>query len=155
MGWTSRDYPVAEIALSLEYGGVLASGHERKIVGDIIAIRKPSAGIGMAEMKRFLWLRVEGLEENEFGTLTMLESEEGGPGEDLTSYDKRRYCIPLERLKALYPDFDINRALDSDDIYQPFLPVDEDGPALYLTSSVVAPLSVEGLVFDKRTRTYL
>lgn len=147
MGETNAVYPVCELALSLESCTPLAGGHERKLAGDIIACRVPGSGIGTAEAHSYLWLRVEGLEENVCARLTD-RVEEGG-----AAFDKRRYCIPLERLQAVVPTFDIARALDPLDLYQPFLVVDEDGPYTFLT--MTPPLAAEGLIFDKVTGAYL
>lgn len=142
MGYTNPRYPVFEIALSCEYGGTHTGGlMERKVHGDIIAMRPPSTAVGSGEMSRFLWLRIEGLEENEMAKLAdlLVVNEQ--------IFDKRRYCIPLDRLKAVVPSFDIARAKDSADKYQPFLGVDEETPFRFVRDH--RPLNVHGLVYDK------
>jgi len=147
MGQTNRKYPIMEAAISLE-DAAPHSGGERKLAGDIIALRREGVGeIGKKERHGYLWLRLEGLEENDFTQLT--ESLEQG-GE---RFDKRRYCIPLNRLERVVPGFSISRAMDPADPYQPFMPVDEDVPHSYLDRGPI--LSVEGLVFDKVTGRYL
>lgn len=147
MGQINQVYPVVEAALSLEDCRSLPSGHERKLTGDIVGIRPPDVGVGRKEMKRFLWLRVEGLEELEFqglaGPLAFSKTE---------VYDKCRYCVPLKRLKEVDPDFDIEKALDPDLTYQPYLLTDEE-TGLFLATAPV--FSVHGLIFDKLTGEYL
>lgn len=149
MGETNRQFPVAEVAISMmgfqQSGGI----KERIQVGDISGVRRPLGQIGWAEMRTYLWLHIEGLEENELFQLgdLMWVSEPGGE-----RYDKRRYSIPLERLQQLFPTFDVNRALDTADYYQPFMPFDEDNGFTLIAEK---PLSVHGLVFDKATMEFL
>ena len=143
------NYPVMEIAICLVDYAPLPSGHERALVGDIVAVRKPSVGIGVKEAKLYLWLRVEGVEDGEFPKLVNYIM-------DSTSdviYDKRRYCISLEKLKENYPYFDIDLALDQDTIYQPFLLLDDD--YTFILENDVQPFQVNGLIYDKITGDYL
>ena len=142
MGQTIKRYPIVEVALLCQNNAPLASGHERAICGDIVAVRPPNTGVGMLEMHRYLWLRLSGWEEGPFGTLTT-----GVPG-----YEKRRYQIPLTRLKAIMPAFDLDKAQSAGVVYQPFLNVDED-TGVFLGQS--KPLDVHGLVFDTATGRYL
>ena len=138
MGETNRQYPVFEAALSCEDCAPHTNGiHERKLAGDIIGIRRPALGIGSAERSRYIWLRLEGLEENEMWLLTELIPE----------FDKRRFAIPFTRLRQAYPDFDISRAMNRDEIYQPFLNVDHNPPYYFLNE--VPAFDVHGLVWDK------
>jgi hypothetical protein len=145
MGLTNHKYPTVEIAICLTDHA--DHDNERAKIGDIIAVRKPLGQIGTKEMSRFLWLQIEGLEENEFVRL-----RESVYGESSKLYDKRRYCIPLERLKKLFPSLDVNRCKDPDDKYQPFEPMEEDKG---YTLTFEPPLAVSGLVFDKETGEYL
>jgi len=149
MSFLNPNYPVMEIAISLISYEPLESGHERIIEGDIVAVRKPYIGIGNKEAIDFLWLRVEGLEESEFYVLTdIVESPSG------EKYDKRRYCIPLEKLEETDSEFDIDIALTPDTIYQPFLILDEDNYTFILEDGHL-PLQVSGLIYDKVTGEYL
>ena len=134
-----------EIAIALTSEKDLASGHERKQEGDIIAIRRVSKGIGTAEAKTHLWLRVEGLDKADLDRLTQQVDEDN-------DYGKRRYCIPLEQIKKQIPSFDIIKVLGRNEIYQPFLSIDEDN---FLFLIEVQPLQVQGLVFDKNKGTYI
>lgn len=141
MGQTDPKYPIFEVAISCEDCAPHVS--ERKLAGDIIAVRRPGMEIGSGEDKRFLWLRLEGLEENEMAQLVA----------SITGFDKRRYSIPLDRLKVLWPSFDMNRALDPNDSYQPFILIDGDGPHWFL--DITPAFSVHGLVYDKILGDYL
>lgn len=139
-----KKYPVKEIAiLTQNYNDHL---HERAKEGDIIAIRKPHNCIGTKEQTNYLWLRIEGLEELELELLNE-ENYEGN-----VRFEKRRYCIPLHRLKEVYPAFDITRARDMLDKYQPFMIIDEE-TGRYLTP--VKPFNIHGLIFDKTKGEYL
>lgn len=151
MSLLDPNYPVKEIAISLFSYAPLSSGHERVIEGDIVAVRDPDIGVGRKEVEEFLWLRVEGLEESEFDRLTDYV-------QDSTSdivYDKRRYCIPLERLIEADPEFDINLATDDDRIYQPFLLVDYDTDYSFVLEDGHLPFQVSGLIYDKTIGDYL
>lgn len=140
---TYRDYPVMEAAISLVDASPLASGAERVLLGDIVAIRHPRREIGTQERKRFLWLRLYGLDSNELDRLHDRMSLDVD-----VSYDKRRYAVRLDRL----PGLNMTRALDLNDTYQPFLPVDEDtGQVL----AEAAPFAVWGLVYDKAAGAFL
>lgn len=161
MGETNPTYPVREIALSLEDCAPHTDGtKERKLSGDIIVCRVPSQGIGREEAQRFLWLRLDGLEEGQFARLTDAVSDPSGPslsdlpdGTPIVVFDKRRYCIPLDRLAQASPGFDVAQALDSTARYQPFLNVDEESPYLFLVDA--RPMDAHGLVFDKTTGAFL
>ena len=138
-----------EVALSMEYGGVLASGHERKQIGDILTVRPVRGVVGDAERKRFLWLHVRSSNDSEFVHALQQPMFTGTiETEDRVQYEKRRYYIPLAKLKEAMPSFDVSRALDVTDPYQPFLGTDEDLPWRTLYQPVA--LGIEGLVYDKQ-----
>jgi len=151
MSFLNPNYPTMEVAISLVDYAPLASGHERVLAGDIIAVRKPDTGIGTKELEDFLWLRLEGLEEDEFSKLTDNIS-------DSTSniiYDKRRYCIPLERLLELDSTFDIDLTLQAGSKYQPYLFVDYELDYSFVLENPLQPFEVSGLVYDKVIGDYL
>ncbi len=157
MGETNPTYPVREIALAC-FSKPDLNGNERIQEGDIVAVRKPNISIGRKEANIYLWLRLEGLEENEMARLAdclyepnELNVESGVPTGN--RYDKRRYCIPFDRLKEVYPAFNMEKARDPDVVYQPFLGIDENDLFYFLTEE--PPFSVSGLVFDKQTGEYL
>lgn len=151
MGETNPNYPTMEIALSMENAPDNISGAERKKLGDIIAIRAPGNACGIQEAKRYLWLRIEGLEENEFAAFIQQVFEPTDPETGL-AFDKRRYCIPLGRLQTIYPALDQVRARDPDDFYQPFIMVDSEDFSFVAADP---PFQVSGLIFDKATGDYL
>lgn len=150
MGALNPNYPVMEIAISLVNYTPLESGHERLLVGDIVAVRKPDVGVGRKEVEEYLWLRVEGLEEGELQIL--VESITTSAGEQ---FDKRRYGIPLEKIKEIDPDFDVDLALEDDRIYQPFLVVDYDEGYYFILEDGQQPFQTSGLIFDKETQEYI
>jgi len=145
----NTNYPVMEIALSLVSYTPLESGHERVIEGDIVAVRNPGTGVGRKEVEEFLWLRIEGLEDSEFDRLTQTVETTAG------EFDKRRFCIPLEKLEELDPEFDIDLALEDDRIYQPFLLVDYETDYSFILEDGHLPFEVNGLIYDKVTGEYL
>lgn len=151
--FTPRSYPTVEIAIDVEN-----RPPEFKQEGDIATIRPPNIGIGLKEAKNRIWLLVDGLEQLEFSNFhySVLEPYDATgayhPHENYTRYDRRRYCVPLDRLQTVFPSLDLNRARDMNDAYQPFFTLDEDN-YLWLTDRI--PLSVEGLVFDKVIGDYL
>jgi len=153
-----RDFSPRDVCISIRAHQPLASGTERTMQGDIIAVRRPGIGLGMVTMSRFLYLLVEGLDAHEMWPLKMMNTEpldtvdSAVPNADMIIYEKRRYCIPLHRLKGVAPFLDLDRVRDHNDIYQPFLNVDEDN-GFYLTSR--RPLNIHGLVYDKALQRYL
>ncbi len=150
MGETNPNYPTMEIALAKINAPDLPD-HERMKKGDIIAIRKPGTFIGGKEGKTFLWLQIEGLEEIEFGNFCQQVFEPTDP-ETGVSFDKRRYCVPFGRLSVLYPAFNLTRASDPNDFYQPFLLIDSED---FEIVSADPAYDVSGLVFDKAIGDYL
>lgn len=160
MGYTNRIYPAAEVA-------IIAADrpdhdNERVKSGDIVNIRKPHYVIGTKEANEYLWLRITGLEENEYVQLISSGFDLDADHEfghqilgETKRYEKRRFMIPLERLKKYYPPFDISRALDPNDKYQPFLTIDFSESGYYYFLDSVKPLDVHGLVFDKLKGVFL
>lgn len=160
MGETYHKYPTMEVAILT----VNRPDHdnERACPGDIIVIRRPHHVIGTKEGTEYIWLRFDGLEANGFwdlkgGSGTYMDPQYDAPDAKSfeTRYDKRRYCIPLERLKKFIPSFDIARAQDPEDFYQPFITVDFADSGFYKYLCNEAPLTVDGLVFDKDIGDYL
>lgn len=162
---TFRSYQTWEVALFVVDNSPLASGHERVQEGDIAAIRLPLPHIGTKERFKFLWVRLSGEDDNIMSDLAQPNTE---PADTLNEngtfqrganvFEKRRFCIPFERLNDVSA-FDLARARDTADSYQPFQPIDEDmpidgGEGLRLGSSR-GPLDIRGLVFDKSTGMYL
>ena len=120
MGQTNPNYPVMQMIVSILNNRSLASGHERTQEGDIISVRKLGRpAMGFKEIHDYLWLYVQGLEENKWTALArelydpVSEEEEGVP----PHFDKRRFCVPLARLKRVVPSLDLARVRDRADIY--------------------------------------
>ena len=162
----SLTYPVQEIAIFLQSKATLASGAERAQEGDIIEVRDPSDGIGLAEAHRYLWLHVEGLETGEYSRLKQNLTEpltivrDDRVDQYPPVFDKRRYSIPLESLEIVAPFFDAARARDPADPYQPVLPIDLDDDDtrfqhVFFTGTARSPLRTEGLIFDKAFGVFL
>jgi hypothetical protein len=151
MGVTNPNYPTMEIALCMVNAPDNADGTERMKKGDIIAIRKPADFIGSQEGKIFLWLHIDGPEENEFAAFAQQVYEPTDP-ETGERFDKRRYEVPLGRLQVLYPAFNQSRATDPNDFYQPFLLIDSEDFEIVAADPAYV---VSGLVFDKAIGDYL
>jgi len=154
-----RRYTRMRTALNTPEFTPLASGHRRAVCGDIICCQPPNqidpvGSIGKAEAHTLLWLYLEGLEDQEMQLLASRDWEPYLTGDEPTiKFDKRRYCIPFRRLKKMYPAFDINRAKDPSDPYQPFVFIPDDPPYYFQSRPIV--FQVQGLVFDKATGRFL
>jgi len=148
-----RAYPIREVAISL-----FSKIPEHIQEGDVVAVRPAQVGIGMKEAGLWLWLLIDGLEESQYTPLTDPVYEPFDPTgiykprSAYPVFDKRRFCIPLARIKQLIPTFDLDRARDPNDPYQPFYAMDEDNN-LWLTDQT--PWQAEGLIFDKETGAYI
>lgn len=149
-----REYPIVEVAISLFTKGIGTA--ERAQEGDIIVIRRPVGAIGFAEAKLWLWFLVDGLEWDFLDVARDLkepfdpDDDYGGPG--FTTFDMRRYSIPLHRLQAQFAGLNLARLRDPADAYQPFYAWDEE-TTFQLTAR--KPLQIEGLIFDKVIGDYL
>lgn len=141
-------YPIVEMALCVTDAQDLNTG-ERIKRWDIVGVRMPTSGVGRKERKNYLWIRVEGLSKVTFRALEQVNFDSTAG----VWYDQRRYCIPFHRIKAQFPAFDLTLAVDSSQVYQPFLPVDSDGPWLWLPGQ--PPLNASGLIVDKKTGLYI
>jgi len=148
MPFTFRNYRVRQIGLYVKSEAPLATGHERIQEGDIGVVLNPNEGVAGIERAHYLWLRVQGRDDNDMDRL----QDNNQPDIDGNVFwDKRRYCIPFKRLKEVYPPLDISSVKDPVDMYQPFLGIDNDNGLFLITRP---PLTVFGLVFDKETRRY-
>jgi hypothetical protein len=163
MGDFAREYPTLEVAIqTVDYAD--DRGGECVKAGDIVVIRRPLGLIGTADRARRLWLLIDGLEEEQRARLVErpmpemrervieIPDEEPIVEEYLARFDKRRYAIPLERLKEVYPLLDLEKLTDSSVEYQPFMALDIDTGEVV---SWIAPLPADGLVYDKETRSYV
>ena len=156
-------YPLRELGIALLSKRALAGEGERSQEGDIISCRHTdTGGLGLKTAHRYLWFCVEGLRDWEFDRLTQRLTEPPGlPSEDDNpTFDKRRYCVPLVRLKGVAPFLDLARLRDPLDNYQPFRPVDQDDDNVrshftFFPGSARAPLRIEGLIYDKAMGAFL
>lgn len=156
MGYTNRKFPIIEVGiLTINYPD---HDSERAKEGDIITAKIPKHNVmGTGVWKNRIRLFVEGFEENEYPKLVLEDfdtdiDDDEAYEQKLPRYSKRRYCIPLRRLKKVFPAFDINKAKDPLDVYQPFTILDEDN-GKYLTPR--KPFNVHGLIFDKVKGDYV
>lgn len=153
-------YPITQINIFLENRPNHQEGRDTAKEGDIITVKQFEERARYAGIKvrsRRLFLMVEGLERA--AMLRLKERyidpypvDKSDPMWDTENYGKRRYCIPLERIKELFPTFDIDRAKDLNDEYQPFLTLDTE-TGYWLSNE--AAVMVNGLIFDKITGEYL
>lgn len=158
---SGRQWPEFEVRISM-VAHRDDSGGERRCVGDIDGRRRKDSvrGIGLKENHRFLWLALNGLTEMQFQALkqrvvyppppSLMPYDPNDSG--LTIYDRRRYCIPIHRLKQVAPWLDLNRCYDLNDSYQPFIAIDSED---YTYLAAHRSLSARGLVFDKITQRYI
>ena len=142
---------VMEMAIALESLDDTPGG-ERKKEGDIVVVRPIGMGVGESETKRYLWFRVDGmLYRHSYDFLLMPNYDPDDP-ETGVVYDKRRYSVPLERLLTFDPAFDVDRARDLNDLYQPYMVMDEE-TFEYLTIDPPFDLA-GGLVWNKLAGDY-
>lgn len=154
-----RENIVAEVAILVasfrDHDGI-----ERAKEGDIITVRKRVHLVGRhdRESKIVLWLYLQGLHYEEMYLLKSRGWDSKSLWDDMVGkdnkdrFEKRRFSIPLKRLKQLCPRIDLNRVRDINDTYQPFAVIDEDNQHFLIPAK---PFDVEGLVYDKVTGNYL
>jgi hypothetical protein len=117
--------------------------------GDILTCRKPAGGIGKSEAGICIWIKVELGEK--------LAEQIREPIYDVNGKSvlvKRRYKITLDKIKELNAEFDLNRAKDHIDKYQPYLEIDKD----YLfvdPNPQILELEKLKIIWDKQTETYI
>ena len=143
-----------EIALAVSDQAPTPQGHERRMAGDIIAIRRPHHGIGKKETSEYLWLRIQGPDLSFLATLLqpMTDDVDALTGE---VWEKRRYAIPLERLAQIVSRVDLDEVKNPSSFYQPFIGYDENNQLRVIPGTESPAIPVEGLIFDKLTGKYL
>lgn len=163
------DYPTFELGIYVgESRADDADGITRRQTGDIAVARPANIGVGLKEMHSFLWLRVEGWSRARMMALTAELTPYSQPdvlddpidNDEEAMYEKNRFCVPMKALKAVMPSFDVDRAMDELDRYQPFLIVDEGNgddarieEGLFLMDS--RPIDLDGIIFDKLLQRYI
>lgn len=111
----------------------------RAKAGDVIAIRPHRDAIGTKELRQFLMVTMDIADPRILDGLDMPNIDAKG---QLVS--KRRFQIPLTRLKDLMSSLDLSRVADSRDPYQPFVNIVGGNRAL-----PVADIPVTGTIVDK------
>lgn len=106
--------------------------------GDIIAARKPHTGVGRKSRQDFLWMWID---VDDLIAVQLLSPSDDGRF-------KRRYYIPLDRLKMRVPDLDMGRATDPREVYQPFVGLSHEGERTKIPEAIKA----SDLIIDKITR---
>lgn len=86
----------------------------RAKAGDIICVRPATGAIGKKEQGVLLWVTVDIADSRIVAGLTDQNSTKG---------EKRRFSIPLTRLKSIMSSLDLARVANPKDNYQPFVSV--------------------------------
>ena len=106
--------------MKVEIAIALFNSHGGIEEGDIVVCRKPIGGIGKKEGKQFLWISAD-ISEEFYNFLSRPEKDD-----DENIVKKRKYKIALDEIKKINESFDLVKARDLDDEYQPFLSMDKD-----------------------------
>lgn len=99
---TYKDYKIYRVLIAIDSKKDLTNGHERYKKGDIIDARPEHSyteGLGKGEILNFISIRLQGFSRDILDSLTI------SGGDDLTIYQKRRFCIRLNDLKKQWPAF--------------------------------------------------
>jgi hypothetical protein len=128
---TYREYPVYDIALVTYSNALTDGGMIRCQAGDIVAVVRALEAVGLKEVTNFLWIRVQGWDSSLMDRLmdsitdvSQADFFQESEIDKTITYEKARFCIPLESLARLVPGFSVERATDPTDIYQPFMVID-------------------------------
>ena len=167
-----NDFPTYELGIFVDESRADdEDGMTKRQTGDIVVSRPASNGIGLKERFSLIWLRVEGWSKSRFDALdsSVFAHSQVDPVNDKSAVEpedeedfieKFRFCIPLKALKKIRPDFDVDRASDELDPYQPFMIVDEGNgdeerldEGLFLVGN--RPVDPDGLIFDKVLNRYI
>ena len=122
--------------------------------GDIIECREPTKGIGTKEGSRWIWFRADISEALAGHLKDPCISPSGIVGVRGKFLFKRRYKIPLEKIIDLRPDFDMKRARDLDNEYQPLIAVDRK--MLFVDPDLnTFELEKLSIIYDKLTGEFI
>jgi len=137
-----------EIAIALfdSHGGIEE--------GDVIVCRPPSAGIGKKEAGRWLWFRADISEALASILDGPLRGEPVGLDKRGPLIAKSRFNIPLEAIKGIDSNFDVDKARDLKSEYQPYLPL---GDNMLFSDPDPDTFALEDLkiVWDKSTGAFI
>lgn len=94
----------------------------RAQVGDIITIRPARGTMGRKQVNHLIWITVDSPVD-----LNIADFKSPVFAKDGTMLHKRRFNIngSLDKLKQIMPSFDIEKAKNPRETYQPFLNLDE------------------------------
>ena len=155
MPQTYRDYPVYDIAVVAFSNARTDGGMIRYQAGDIVAAVVGLECVGVRACHGFLWLRLQGWDSSLMDRLTdpitdksqadPLFIDEIAPS---VTYEKARFCIPLESMRRILPSFSVERATNPADIYQPFMNIDEGAIANFATTHLT--VSVDPVIWLPR-----
>lgn len=115
---------------------------DRAKAGDIIVCRPATGSIGKEEMTSLIWLTIDVTNESVLSGLMEFPTDVQGqviPG------SWRKFSIPLLRLKQLNASFDLTRAADPKDAYQPFVNI--SGSRMIVKESI----PYDQTILDKQT----
>lgn len=107
----------------------------RAKAGDIIVVRQAVGAIGKKEQGSYLWITID---------VSDVRIVAGLNEPDVDAGEKRRFSIPLQRLKSIMSSLDLERVANPKDNYQPFVSVSGSR----MTSTQDVPLT--NLINDKR-----
>lgn len=95
---------------------------KRAQVGDIITIRPARGTMGRKQLKHLIWITIDSpVDLNPIDFIKPVLDEKG------QIIAKKRFSIGsnLSKLKAIMPSFDLSKAANANELYQPFLDLDE------------------------------
>lgn len=95
----------------------------RAKAGDIIVVRKAIGTIGKEEKTGFIWVTMDVANDAVLSGLMEFPTDVQGR---VVEGSWRKFSIPLLRLKQLNASFDLKRAADPLDAYQPFVNISGD-----------------------------
>lgn len=91
-------------------------------VGSIVEARQPLGMIGSKERLLYLWMQVEGPDEEVL--LGLKEHRYQDPGSRLILVHKYRWEVPVAALQGTIRGFELLRAMNPLEVYQPTLNLD-------------------------------
>lgn len=112
---------------------------EQVKAGDVVDVRPAKGTMGRKQLADFLWITVDMTPEQAAGLTESVLNADG------TIRFKRRWMIPLVKLKSIASSFSEARAKDPKDEYQPFVDVTLNRAK----QRVRADLPFNDLFFDK------
>lgn len=117
-------------------------GPHRAKAGDIVCVRPPTHAIGLLEQASLLWITVDIPDPRIISDITQPRIDASG-----RLAEKRRFRVPLTRLKTLMSAMDLDRVANPTDNYQPFVGVRTVGHNIVMDHKT--PIPITGLFEDK------